>query len=119
MFLNLGHLRHQSKYSNVILLIKKWYTCPPESLDIGETAKDITGSGTFIEVIVYFTVPSVNVSPIDERSGKSDAEQMKQTEQQKVISFASSIYVPDAQSTPKTATIWPACASWISYIEWK
>jgi hypothetical protein len=45
--------------------VRKWYTCPPESLDIGETAKDITGSGTFIDVIVYLTVPSVNVSPVD------------------------------------------------------
>lgn len=38
-------------------------TCPPESLDTGETAKDITGSGTFIEVMVYLTEPSVKVSP--------------------------------------------------------
>lgn len=38
-------------------------TCPPESFDTGETAKDMTGSGTFMEVIVYLTEPSVKVSP--------------------------------------------------------
>lgn len=38
-------------------------TCPPESLDTGDTASDITGSGTFIEVSVYLTDPSVKVSP--------------------------------------------------------
>lgn len=42
----------------------KLLTCPPVSLETGETAKDITGSGTFIEVIVYLTEPSVNVSPV-------------------------------------------------------
>lgn len=38
-------------------------TCPPESFETGCTANDITGSGTFIEVMVYLTDPSVNVSP--------------------------------------------------------
>lgn len=42
-------------------------TCPPESFETGWTANDITGSGTFIEVIVYLTDPSVNVSPDDTR----------------------------------------------------
>jgi hypothetical protein len=49
-------------------------TCPPESLDIGLTANDITGSATCIEVIVYLTDPSVNVSPVDARSGESGTE---------------------------------------------
>lgn len=39
------------------------HTCFPESFETGETANDTTGSGTFIEVMVYFTDPSVNVSP--------------------------------------------------------
>ena len=43
--------------------IKKLLTCPPESFETGCTANDITGSGTFMEVIVYLTDPSVNVSP--------------------------------------------------------
>lgn len=41
----------------------KILTCPPESLETGETANDITGSGTFIDVMVYLTLPSVKVSP--------------------------------------------------------
>lgn len=45
---------------------KKLLTCPPESFETGCTAKDITGSGTFIEVIVYLTDPSVKVSPDDQ-----------------------------------------------------
>lgn len=42
-------------------------TCPPESLETGWTARDITGSGTFMEVMVYLTDPSVNVSPDNTR----------------------------------------------------
>ena len=48
-------------------------TCPPESLDIGLTAKDITGSATCIEVIVYLTDPSVNVSPVDAKKKRNQA----------------------------------------------
>ena len=51
----------------------------------GATARDITGSGTFIEVIARLTVPSVKVSP-------------------------------DLHSTPKSATISPADASFTSSI---
>lgn len=60
------------KFIKEILIIIRHYvlnstplTCPPESLETGETAKDITGSGTFMEVMVYLTDPSVNVSPDD------------------------------------------------------
>lgn len=42
-------------------------TCPPESLETGEIANDMTGSGTFIEVMVYLTDPSVKVSPDDKK----------------------------------------------------
>lgn len=45
-------------------------TCPPVSFETGWTAKDITGSGTFIEVMVYLTDPSVNVSPVNKRKHK-------------------------------------------------
>lgn len=55
----------------------RWVTCPPESLDIGLTAKDITGSATCIEVIVYLTDPSVNVSPVDAKSGESGTEEIQ------------------------------------------
>lgn len=41
----------------------KLRTCCPTSFEEGEMARDITGSGTFIDVMVYFTDPSVNVSP--------------------------------------------------------
>ncbi|KAL4562868.1 hypothetical protein LXL04_026899 [Taraxacum kok-saghyz] len=34
-----------------------------ESFETGETANETTGSGTFMEVMVYFTDPSVKVSP--------------------------------------------------------
>lgn len=44
----------------------KLLTCPPESFETGCTANDITGSGTFMEVIVYLTDPSVKVSPEDQ-----------------------------------------------------
>jgi hypothetical protein len=93
-------------------------TCPPESLDIGLTAKDITGSATCIEVIVYLTDPSVNVSPVDARSGESGTEiakdgsiTWKKYGTENILDIRLLINLPEAQSTPNTATIWPACAS--------
>ncbi|KAK2975784.1 hypothetical protein RJ640_014607 [Escallonia rubra] len=40
---------------------RRQLTCPPESLETGEIANDVTGLGTFTEVMVYLTDPSVNV----------------------------------------------------------
>jgi len=48
----------ERKYISLVL------TCPPESFETGWMASDITGSGTFIDVIVYLTDPSVKVSPV-------------------------------------------------------
>jgi hypothetical protein len=56
---------------------KRSVTCPPESLDIGLTAKDITGSATCIEVIVYLTDPSVNVSPAMQKVGNQALKKCK------------------------------------------
>lgn len=54
----------------------KLLTFPPESLETGDTANDITGSGTFIEVIVYLTDPSVKVSPEQTRNNAEIKDQL-------------------------------------------
>ncbi|KAK2991715.1 hypothetical protein RJ640_001218, partial [Escallonia rubra] len=48
-----------TSYGNVST-IRRQLTCPPESLETGEIANDVTGLGTFTEVMVYLTDPSVN-----------------------------------------------------------
>lgn len=50
---------------------KKLLTWPPESFETGEKAKDITGSGTFMAVMVHLTDPSVNVSPQNRQKKKN------------------------------------------------